>query len=264
MIVPRLIDTHAHLDDERFRPDFEAVLARAQAAGVGEQICIATSAPSATHCLDLAARHPSVFASVGIHPNHAAEAQPGDWDQILTLVNSPKVVALGETGLDRHWDYTPFAMQQDYFARHLALSRTTGLPLVIHCREAEADMLPMLKTDFDHYGPLNGVMHSFSGDQAFADACLGMGLYVSFAGMLTYKNAAALRAVAAHVRPDRILVETDAPYLTPEPLRGKTKRNEPAHVVHTAAVLAQTRGATLDNIARLTTENARRLFSRLT
>jgi TatD DNase family protein len=262
MTVPTLIDTHAHLDDERFRPDFEAVIARAHAAGVGEQICIATSTPSAKQCLDLATRHPSVFASVGIHPNHAA--QPGDWNDILSLVNAPKVVALGETGLDRHWDYTPFPLQQDYFTRHLALSRSTGLPLVIHCREAEADMLPMLRSDFDRHGPLNGVMHSFSGDQAFADACVEMGLYISFAGMLTYKNAAALRAVAAHVRPDRILVETDAPYLTPEPLRGKTKRNEPAHVIHTAAALAQARGATLDHVARLTTDNARRLFNRLT
>lgn len=255
-----LIDTHAHLDDERFGPDVEAVLARARAAGVERQICIATSAPTAHSAIILASQYPSVFASVGIHPNNAAEAKDGDWDEIAALVRSSKVVALGETGLDRHWHYTPFPMQQDYFARHLALSRTGGLPLVIHCREAEADMLPMLRADFDRHGPLHGVMHSFSGDQAFANACLTVGLYLSFAGMLTYKNAAALREIAAKAPSDRILVETDAPYLTPEPLRGKAKRNEPAHVLHTAAALAQARGTTLDVVAEQTTTNARRLF----
>jgi len=263
MAAPSLIDTHAHLDDERFQPDFDAMIARAIAAGVERQICIATTAASARSSIDLAARHPSIFASVGIHPNHAAEAKPDDWDHVVTLVNSAKVVALGETGLDRHWDYTPFPMQQDYFARHLALSRTAGRPLVIHCREAEADMLPMLREDFDRHGPLVGVMHSFSGDQAFAEACLALGLYLSFAGMLTYKNAAALRAVAATAPADRIFVETDAPYLTPEPLRGKVKRNEPAHVVHTAAVLAQARGMTLEKIGAQTTANARQLFGRM-
>jgi len=256
-----LIDTHAHLDDERFRPDFAAVLDRARAAGVERQICIATTAPSAHACIDLAAQHPSVFASVGIHPNHAAEAQSGDWDQIVALTLSPKVVALGETGLDRHWDFTPIPLQQDYFARHLALSRSTGLPLVIHCREAEADLLPMLRDDFTRHGPLNGVMHSFSGRQPFADACLALGLYLSFSGVLTYKNATALRQVAATVPADRLLVETDAPYLTPEPLRGNVKRNEPAHVLHTATTLAHCRAVPLEVISDQTTTNAKRLFN---
>jgi TatD DNase family protein len=263
MAAPSLIDTHAHLDDERFQPDFDAMIARATAAGIERQVCIATTAASARKCIALANRYPSIFASVGIHPNHAAEAKPGDWGEVVSLVNAAKVIALGETGLDRHWDYTPFALQQDFFARHLALSRMTGLPLVIHCREAEADMLPMLREDFERHGPLVGVMHSFSGDQAFAEACLALGLYLSFAGMLTYKNAATLREVAAKVPSERLMVETDAPYLTPEPLRGKVKRNEPAHVVHTAAVLAQARGVTLQQVGELTTTNARRLFDRM-
>ena len=168
--------------------------------------------------------------------------------------------ALGETGLDRHWDTTPFDMQQDYFARHLALSRQTGLPVVIHCREAEADMLPMLEAEFERHGPLCGVMHSFSGDAAFAKRCLRVGLYLSMAGGVTYKKVAGLKAVLDVIPDDRILVETDAPYLTPEPLRGKVKKNEPAYVVHTTEYVAKMRGLTLEQFAELTTANAIQLF----
>jgi TatD DNase family protein len=255
-----LIDTHAHLDDDRFEPDLATVLDRAKLAGVLTQICIATTLPSSRRCLQLAAEHDSLYASVGIHPNNAAQTKPADWDDIRSLIHAEKVVALGETGLDHHWDFTPFPVQQDYFARHLALSRETGLPVVIHCREAENDMLTMLRSDFLSHGPLRGVMHSFTGNQTFAEACLEMGLHLSFAGMLTYKNAAELRSVAARVPSDRILVETDSPYLTPEPLRGKVKRNEPANVVHTATTLAQVRGQSLDQLADHTTANARELF----
>lgn len=255
-----LIDTHCHLDDDKLRGEVEAVVARASAAGVTQLVCIATTAESSQRCVALAARFESVSASVGIHPNNAGEAQTGDWDRVLALVESPKVVALGETGLDRHWDFTPFPVQQDYFARHLSLSRQTRLPVVIHCREAEPDMLAMLQDDFNQYGPVHGVMHSFSGDQAFAEACLGIGLYLSFAGMVTYKNAQTLRDVAATMPADRLLVETDAPYLTPEPLRGKIRKNEPAHVVHTAERLAVVRGVGLQELAEMTTANARRLF----
>ncbi len=255
-----LIDTHAHLDDERFEPDFTVMLDRARRAGVQKQLCVAISYASALKCIALANRHDSIYCSVGIHPNHAHEAQPGDWEALLGLVFTPKVVALGETGLDRHWDFTPFLMQQDYFSRHLALSRQTKLPLVIHCREAETDMLAMLQDDFQMHGPIMGVMHSFSGDHQFAKACLSMGLYLSFAGPLTYKNAVKPKQVAAGVPLDRILVETDAPYLTPEPMRGKVKRNEPAYVRHTAECLAALRGLSLEQIAQYTTENAERLF----
>jgi TatD DNase family protein len=256
----QFIDTHAHLDDEQFVPDLPAVLDHAYQFGVVQQICIATSLRSSKNCIRLAANYPSVYASVGIHPNYAKKADPSDWEEIGLLASSNKVVALGETGLDRHWDYTPFPTQEAYFARHLKLSRETGLPLVIHCRKAETDLLPMLVSDYKKNGPVHGVMHSFSGDQAFAEACLKLGLYLSFAGMLTYRRAQVLQTVAVNIPADRILVETDAPYLTPDPCRETVKRNEPAYVLYTADALAQLRETTLEEISQQTTENARRLF----
>jgi TatD DNase family protein len=253
-----LIDTHAHLDDGQFRDDLPAVLERAAAAGVHQIITIATTAPSSAACVALAAKHPALLATVGIQPNNAAEAVPGDWDEVVRLVTAGRVVAVGETGLDRHWDYTPFPQQEDYFARHLELARTHRLAVVIHCREAEADVVRMLRADYERDGPVRGVMHSFTGDAATAEACLAMGQYISFAGMVTYKNAEALRAVAAKIPLDRLLVETDSPYLAPVPVRGK--RNEPAFVVHTAACLAQVKGVGADVIAEHTMVNAQRLF----
>jgi TatD DNase family protein len=255
---PELIDTHAHLDDERFGPDLPAVLDRAAAAGVVRVVTIATTAPSSAACVALAAAHAPLLATVGIQPNHVAEAAPGAWDEVTRLVTRPKVVAVGETGLDRHWDFTPFGQQEDYFARHLDLARRHNLAVVIHCREAEADVVRMLREDYERHGTVRGVMHSFTGDAATARACLAMGLYVSFAGMLTYKNAGALREVAKTVPPDRLLVETDSPYLAPVPVRGQ--RNEPAFVVHTAACLAAQVGVTPEALAEQTTRNARALF----
>ena len=202
--------------------------------------------------------YPTLAASAGIHPNHYAETKPGDWDIVRHLANDPHVVAIGETGLDRHWDFTPFAQQEENFARHLNLSRETWRPLVIHSRECDTDMLRMLKDDFERHGPLNGVMHSFSSGTDTANACLAMGLYISFAGMVTYKNAAELRTVAAMIPADRIFVETDCPYLSPVPLRGK--RNEPAFVAHTARLVSEVRGVPFDDFAAQTTANARRLF----
>ena len=253
-----LFDTHAHLTDDRFRDDLPALLARAAAAEVTNVVCIGTTVTDSPHCVRLASESPLVWASVGIQPNHVAEAGPDDWATIERLADAPRVVALGETGLDRHWDFTPFAQQEDYFARHLALSRRTRLPVVIHCREAEADVVRMLREDYDRHGPVAGVMHSFTGDWPTAEACLAMGLSVSFAGMVTYKNAGDLRAVAARVPADRLLVETDCPYLAPVPVRGQ--RNEPAYVVHTAAALAAVRGVPADELAAQTTRNALALF----
>jgi TatD DNase family protein len=253
-----LIDTHAHLDDEQFQADLPAILERAAAAGLRRIVTIATTAPSSARCVDLAGQHEMLAAAVGIQPNHVAEAAPGAWDEVVQLVTRPKVVAVGETGLDRYWDYTPFPRQEDYFARHLELARRHNLAVVIHCREAEADVVRMLREDHTRHGPVRGVMHSFSGDVATAEACLGMGLYISFAGMVTYKNAQALREVAKGVPLGRLLVETDSPYLSPVPLRGK--RNEPAHVVHTAACLAAVHGVDPAVVAEHTTWNARALF----
>jgi TatD DNase family protein len=256
--MAELIDTHAHLDAEQFAGEVPAVVARARDAGVVQVIAVATTVVSSATCVKLAREYEGVFATVGIHPNEAAEAGPGDWDDVLRLAQREKVVSIGETGLDRHWNRTPFTLQEDYFARHLELGRQLGRAVVIHCRDCEADILRMLCGAFDLHGSIRGVMHSFSGSLETARACLSMGLYLSFAGMLTYKNASDLRSVAAQVPLDRVLVETDCPYLSPVPLRGK--RNEPANVVHTAGCLAGLHGIGLEVLAERTTRNARELF----
>jgi TatD DNase family protein len=254
-----LIDTHAHLTDGRFTADFADVLARAAAAGVVHTLAVATTAADSAACLRLAERHPEQLSSaVGIHPNEAADAGPGDWDAVVALAGLSHVRAIGETGLDRHWDRTPFPLQEDYFARHLELGRRLGKAVVIHCREADADVLRMLREAFDRNGPVRGVMHSFCGEWGTAEAALAMGLHVSFAGMLTYKNADNVRSVAVRIPRERLLVETDCPYLAPVPVRGK--RNEPAFVAYTAARLAELHGLSADELAELTTRNARGLF----
>ena len=253
-----LIDTHAHLDADKFDADRDEVVARAKQAGVTTVVAIGTTAEDSARVLELAQQYEGVFASVGIHPNNAAEAQPGDWDRIVELAQNDRAVALGETGLDRYWHDTPFELQQDYFDRHLRLMQATELPVVIHMRDCQADVLAMLR-DACTRGPLRGVMHSYTGDAAGAAECCELGLFISFAGMVTYKKSQDLRDVAAGVPADRILVETDSPYLSPEPLRGK--RNEPANVVHTARVVAAARGMSYDDFAARTTANAQRLFN---
>ena len=253
-----LYDTHAHLDQPTFADDLPDVLARASAAGVSHVNAIGVDAGSSRACVELAAKHELVHAVVGIQPNDVAEAAAGDWDEIVKLTEAPGVVALGETGLDRYWDHSPFELQQDYFDRHLRLSQTTGLPFVVHMRECEADVLAMLREARER-GPLRGVMHSYTGTAAGAAEAIELGLYVSFAGMVSYKKSDELRKVAATVPLDRLLVETDAPYLSPEPVR-KIRRNEPAHVAHTARCLADHRGEAYEDFARRTTQNAIALF----
>jgi len=257
----RLVDTHAHLDQEEFAADLDDVLGRARQAGVQTILCIGTTADSSAAVLSLAGAHPEIYAAVGIQPNYGAQAAIGDWDRILTMLDDPRVVALGETGLDRHWDFTPFDVQQDYFDRHLRMAQQRDLPVIIHCREAQADVLPMLR-EAAARGPLRGVMHAFSGDETFAAQCLALGLCLSFAGNVTYTNKKFLppRTVAAAAPADRILIETDSPYLVPHPLRGKQQRNEPAEILHTARSLAVLRGTTLESLAAETTANAQRLF----
>ena len=226
-------------------------------AGVQKIIAIGVTADSSAAAVRLAAQYPAVYAAVGIQPNYCREANPGDWERVVELANSPKVVAIGETGLDRYWDYTPFDMQQDYFDRHLRLSQQTGLPFVVHTRNSDLDVLTMLRKAHSR-GPLRGVMHSFTGDLATAQECLEMGMYISFAGMVTFKKSEELRNVAAAIPADRILVETDSPYLSPEPLRGK--RNEPANVIHTALLLAEVRQVSFEEFAAQTANNAQTLF----
>jgi TatD DNase family protein len=253
-----LFDTHAHLDQPEFDDDRAEVVARAKEAGVANILSIGISADTSQVCADLAVEFDGVHAAVGMQPNYLAEARPDDWDRIVAMVDLPGVVAIGETGLDRYWDFTPFDLQQDYFDRHIRLSQERGLPFIVHMRDCDEDILVMLR-EARQRGPLDGVMHSFTGGQAMADECLVMGLYISFAGMVTYKKSAELRAIAATVPEDRLLVETDSPYLSPEPMR-KIKRNEPGHVLHTAACLAEVRGVTLEQLAAVTTRNAKRLF----
>jgi TatD DNase family protein len=254
----KLFDTHAHLDQPEFDDDRPEVLDRARQAGVESILAIAISADTSQICVELASEFQGVYAAVGMQPNYLAQSQPGDWDRVVALLDEPRVVAIGETGLDRYWDYTPFDQQQEYFDRHLRLAQQRSLPFIVHMRDCDEDILIMLR-EAHRRGPLAGVMHSFTGSHAMMEECVAMGLAISFAGMVTFKKSAELRAIAAAVPDDRILVETDSPYLTPEPVR-KVQRNEPAHVRHTAACLADVRGTTLEEFAALTNANARRLF----
>lgn len=251
-------DTHAHLDDEQFSQDRDGVVSRAREAGVQSIVTVGTTAASSQTCVDLANSYDSVFASVGIQPNYCGEAADGDWDRIVGFVDQPLVVALGETGLDRYWDYTPFDVQQDYFDRHIRISQQCDLPLVIHMRDCPDEMLAMLG-EARSRGPLCGVMHSFTGNAETAAECISLGLHISFAGMVTYKKAVDLREVAGAIPDDRILIETDCPYLSPHPKRGQ-RPNEPALIVHTAACLSEVRGVTIEKFASQTTRNARCLF----
>jgi TatD DNase family protein len=255
-----LFDTHAHLDDEHLAGDTSGVIERARVAGVTQILAVATTAASSRASLEIARQHEGVFASAGIHPNYAAQVRTGDWDAVVQAANEPKVVALGETGLDLYWKDTPLAMQQDIFQRHIELSQATGLALVIHLRETANEILAMLR-EARQRGPLRGVMHSFTGTAEQAAEFLDLGLHIGFAGMVTFKKSDDLRAVAAGIPADRILVETDSPYLSPEPFRGK-RPNEPARVVHTAECLAHIGGVPLADFARQTTANAEALFRR--
>lgn len=252
-----LIDTHAHLDRSTFAADWPGVLERAKLAGVEQIVVVGTTAAGSAASLQLAHEFPQLFATVGIHPNHAAEAAAGDWDEVVKLARDPRCVGIGETGLDRYWDDTPWPVQQDYFDRHLRLSQELDRAIVIHTRECLGEAIAMLR-DARQRGPLRGVMHSYTGDAANAAECVELGLYISFAGMLTYKKNEELRAAAATIPAERMLVETDSPYLAPQPVRGK--QNEPAYVVHTAECLAQVRNISTSELGELTTANARRLF----
>jgi TatD DNase family protein len=251
-------DTHAHLADTVFLDRVPEVLERAELAGVRHMLCVGTTAESSRQSVALANQYPSLFASVGIHPNYAHQATAEDWERIRELTNDNRVVALGETGLDRYWDDCPWEIQLANFERHWQLSQQTQLPVIVHSRDCDAEMVQALK-QASQFGKLNGVMHSFAGSGETADACLKLGLYISFAGMVTYKKSESLREIAARIPDDRLLVETDSPYLSPEPKRS-VRPNEPAMVIHTAACIAKCRGIGLLELGQLTTANAKRLF----
>jgi TatD DNase family protein len=256
----QLFDTHAHLASEHLAADLSVVLTRAKAAGVATILSVGTDLASSRRCCELAAANEGVLASAGIHPTHAGEAMETDWDDVVKLASeNSHVVALGETGLDNYWKEVPFPLQQDYFDRHLRLSQQLQLPFIVHQRECMSEILAMFR-DATLRGPLQGVMHSFTGTSDEAAECLSLGLHISFAGMVTFKKSDDLRVVAMTIPADRILVETDSPYLSPEPFRGK-RPNEPARVVHTAECLAQARGVSLANIAEQKNASAPALFA---
>lgn len=256
-----LIDTHCHLTEPRLASMLEPLLERASMAGVKKVISVGTTAQTSRECLDIADRYPMVHAAIGIHPTYCHEQTDDDWARIQTWVDHPRVVALGETGLDLYWKECPLETQQKFFANHWELSRRTQLPLIIHMRECTQEMLEALARERER-GPLRGVLHSFSESLEVAERLIDLGLYISFAGMVTYKKSQDLREVAAQLPADRILVETDAPYLSPEPYRSQ-RPNEPQLVVHTADCVAKARGISRTELATLTTRNAHQLFPKL-
>ncbi|WP_428304560.1 TatD family hydrolase [Lacipirellula sp.] len=254
-----LFDTHAHIDQEEFDDTRDAVIERARAAGVETIIAVGTTVAASRKCIEVAAKYGSVYAAVGLQPNYIAECGLDDWAEIERLATEPRVVAIGETGLDRYWDSTPFEMQQDYFDRHMALAGRLDLPFIVHMRDCDADIMQALRAEHRRRGLLRGIMHSFTGDAAMAAECVGLGLHISFAGMVTYKKSQPLRDCAATIPAERLLIETDCPYLSPEPVRGK-RPNEPAYVAHTATCIAIARSVSPQELGRQTTANARELF----
>jgi TatD DNase family protein len=253
------IDTHSHLNDERFDGGIAEVIEGARKAGVVQTLVIGIDRPSSEKAVRLANEHQELFAVVGLQPNSLMECEPADFVAVEEMVADPRVVAVGETGLDRYWDKTPFDVQEEFFVRHLELARSAGKPVVIHCREAESDVLHVLRGFAERTGaPINGVMHSYTWSKEMMPEFLKLGMNISFAGMVTFKKNDGLREAAKLVPDDRILIETDSPYLSPEPFRGKL--NQPAWVVHTGIRLAAARGVSAEHFAAMTTANARRLF----
>jgi TatD DNase family protein len=255
-----LVDSHCHLDFPDFADALDDVVARARAADIGRIVTISTRVAKHAGLIAIAERFPDVFCSVGTHPHNAHEELDVTAADLVARTRHPKVVAIGEAGLDYHYDYSPRDAQERGFRTHIAAARETGLPLVIHAREADDDVAKILEEETAK-GAFPAVLHCFTSGRDLAMRAIALGLSISFTGILTFKNSADLRKIAAELPADRILVETDAPYLAPGKFRGK--RNEPSYVVETAKTLAQVRGVSVDDIARQTTENFFRLFSKV-
>ncbi len=256
----RLVDTHCHLDGKAFDADREAVIARARAAGVESMVAIGTGdgPPDLEAGLRLADTYPFIYATVGVHPHEAVKATDQTWTELAALAAHPKCVAVGEIGLDYHYDFSPRETQRAVFVRQMEIARATGQPIVIHTREAWDDTIELIRA---HWNPaLGGIFHCFSGAPGEAELVLDLGFHVSFSGIVTFPRATEIHEAAKMVPDDRLLIETDAPYLAPVPFRGK--RNEPAHLQYTAARISQLRGVPVDEIAALTTANWRRLCLR--
>jgi len=255
-----LVDSHCHLDFPDFADDLDGIVKRAREKNIGRMVTISTRVRRLDGLLAITDRFADVFCSVGTHPHHAHEELDITTVDLVAHARRPKVVAIGEAGLDYHYDNSPRDAQEQGFRAHIAAARETGLPLVIHSREADDDMARILEEETGK-GAFPAVLHCFTGGRDLAMRGVALGHYVSFTGILTFKNSQPLRDIAAALPADRILVETDAPYLAPNPYRGK--RNEPSYVTETAKVLAETRGVSVDEIARQTTENFFRLFSKV-
>jgi len=254
-----LVDSHCHLDmfPEEERPE---LLARAAEAGVGELVSIGTRLGQSRQLIDLAAKYDNVWCTVGVHPHNAGEGPAPNPEALAALTRHKKVIGLGESGLDYFYDKAPRAAQQASFKAHIQGARLARVPLVIHARNADDDIAAMLQTEWDGGGPFAFLLHCFSSGPDLAKAALALGGSLSFSGILTFPKSEDIRAIARMAPADRILVETDAPYLAPVPFRGK--RNEPSYVSRTAEVLAGIRGLSTDALAELTTQNFRRLFSK--
>jgi TatD DNase family protein len=255
-----LVDSHCHLDFPDFAEDLDAIMARAEAADIGRIVTISTRVRRLPALLAIAERFPNVYCSVGTHPHHADEEDGITADELAELTKHPKVVALGEAGLDYFYEHGSHDAQARGFRAHIAAARATGLPLVIHTREADDDCGRILEEEMAK-GAFRAVLHCYTGGRELAMKAISLGLSISFTGILTFKKSQPLRDLAAELPADRVMVETDAPYLAPGKFRGQ--RNEPCYVVETAKVLAQTRGAPLEEISRQTTENFFRLFNKV-
>lgn len=253
-----LIDSHCHLDSTEFDADRDETIQRALAAGVEHMLNIGTGngPPDLEAGVRLADKYPAFFATVGIHPHDAAKAGPGDYRRIADLLAHPKVIAVGEIGLDYHYDFAPREAQKSAFIEQMSIAAPAGKPIVIHTREAWQDTVALLEKYWTPHG-IGGIMHCFSGGPEEAQRALELGFYLSFGGILTFPKAAQVHAAAKAAPRDRILLETDAPYLAPVPKRGK--RNEPALMVHTARKLADLRGESFEDVCRVTSENFRAL-----
>lgn len=254
-----LVDSHCHLDFDDFGTDFSSVLDRARENGVARMLTICTRVTKFDQVLKIAESADNIRCSVGIHPHEAANEPDVDVAKLADLAEHPKVVGIGEAGLDYFYDKSPRERQQEVFATHVEASRVTGLPLIVHSRDADEDTVRLLEVGAKK-GGLTGVIHCFTSTQYLADAALEMGFYISLSGIVTFKSAEALRTVAKTIPLDRLLVETDSPYLAPIPMRGK--RNEPAFVRHTAQFVADFRGVSIADLAKITTANFDRLFTK--
>jgi TatD DNase family protein len=257
--MSRLVDSHCHLDFEDFADERGEVIARARRAGVGTLVTICTKITEFPSIRAIAETDPDIWCTVGIHPHEAASQPDTDEAALVEYVRHPKVIGVGECGLDYHYDYAPRDRQAEVFRTHARAARRAGVPMVVHTREADADTARLLTEESDG-GRLAGVLHCFTSGRELAMHGLDLGFYVSFSGIITFKSAADLREIVKAVPLDRLLVETDAPYLAPVPMRGK--RNEPAFVVHTAAAIAAMKGVSAEELASITTENFHRLFTK--